>query len=104
MSQRDELDLEQVRHVAALARLALSDKELTAIESDLKAILAYVDLLASVDVEGVEPLATPHGHVNRLHDTQPEPPLARASILTNAPETEGDYLSVPKVLDGHDQA
>jgi aspartyl-tRNA(Asn)/glutamyl-tRNA(Gln) amidotransferase subunit C len=100
MSTRPELSLQQVQHVAVLARLELSEDEAIAIGEDLKAILHHVDRLLEVDVTGVEPMASPHSHCSRLHGDTPEPPLAAETVLDLAPEREGDYIAVPKMLDG----
>ncbi|MDP7029921.1 MAG: Asp-tRNA(Asn)/Glu-tRNA(Gln) amidotransferase subunit GatC [Phycisphaerales bacterium] len=100
MSTPEQLGAAQVRHIAALARLELSDQEASEIQRDLEGILEYVAKLTDVDVTGVEPLASPHGHCSRLHQDQPEPPLPGAAVLQMAPAREGDYISVPKVLGG----
>ncbi len=90
---------QQVRHVAGLARLSLTTEELHAVADDLRSIIGFVDRLAQVDVEGVEPMASPHGHSNRLHDDTPIDPLPQQTVLDAAPLREGDYIAVPKVLD-----
>lgn len=100
MNENEQLGPTQVRHVAALARLQISDKELGMIEHELKAILHHVDRLGDVDVDGVEPLNSPHGHCSRLHPDVPDTPLPVDAVLAMAPAREGDYISVPKVLDG----
>jgi len=104
MPDHDDLGLQQVRRTAALARLTLSDEEVSAIHQDLSAILTHIDQLAQVDVEGVEPMASPHGHCSRLHDDDPEAALPRTTVLDMAPAVEGPAISVPKVLEGGDGA
>ncbi|MDP6987355.1 MAG: Asp-tRNA(Asn)/Glu-tRNA(Gln) amidotransferase subunit GatC [Phycisphaerales bacterium] len=100
MRSTPELSLQQVQHVAALARLALSEDELAAIGKDLKAILHHVDRLSEVDVSGVEPMTSPHSHCSRLHSDVPQPPLSGETVRSMAPDREGDFIAVPKVLDG----
>ena len=100
MNENKQLGPTQVRHVAALARLEISDEELGRIEHDLKAILQHVDRLRDVDVDGVEPLNSPHGHCSRLHPDVPQTPLSAEAVMAMAPAREGDYISVPKVVDG----
>ena len=100
MSTTPELTMQQVQHVAALARLALSADELQAIGKDLKAILHHVDRLAEADVSEVEPMTSPHSHCSRLHGDTPEPPLNAETVLKLAPAQEGAFVAVPKVLDG----
>lgn len=100
MSTPPDLTMQQVQHVAALARLALSDEEMIAIGKDLKAILHHVDKLSAVDVTGVEPMTSPHSHCSRLHTDVAEPPLSAETVLDLAPATEGTLIAVPKVLTG----
>ncbi|MCP4758268.1 MAG: Asp-tRNA(Asn)/Glu-tRNA(Gln) amidotransferase subunit GatC [Planctomycetes bacterium] len=100
MDRKHSLDQQQVRHVAALARLALTEEELAGLEQDLQAILHHVDRLAEVDVSDIEPMNSPHGHCSRLHDDEPTEPLPVAAVLEMAPATEADFISVPRVLDG----
>ncbi len=100
MDTNQPLDQQQVRHVAALARLALTDEELVSLERDLQAILHHVDRLAEVDVSDTEPMNSPHGHCSRLHDDDPAPPLPVAEVLAMAPAVEDEFISVPRVLDG----
>ncbi len=100
MNAPAELSLQQVQHIAALAHLALSEDEFVAIGEDLKAILQHVHRLSKVDVRGVEPMSSPHSHCSRLHGDIPQQPLPVETVLNLAPEREGDYIAVPKVLDG----
>jgi len=90
--------LDDVARVARLSRLALDDAGLAAAQADLTAILGHVATLSSLDVEGVEPMARPHDQVNRLAEDEPGPTLDRQVLLALAPEVEGDYIAVPKVL------
>lgn len=84
--------------MAALARLSLSEDELSRIQSDLTAILGYVETLERVDTRGVAPtshvipLATP------LRADVPEPPIDPELALLNAPERSGSAFVVPKVI------
>ena len=97
--EKPQLNEQQVRHVARLARLSLSEDELTAIAADLDAVVRFVDRLAKVDVQGLEPMASPHGHSSRLHPDEPIAPLSQETVIGAAPEHQGDYIAVPKVLD-----
>jgi len=93
------MDVEQVRWVAHLGRLALSDKELAEMAAELSAILAYVEQLREVDVAGVNPLAHPLEVTNAFRDDAATPPLAVDDALANAPARQGDFFGVPAVLD-----
>jgi aspartyl-tRNA(Asn)/glutamyl-tRNA(Gln) amidotransferase subunit C len=93
------LSAADVRAVAHLARLELTEAELAALTPQLAAIVEYVDLLRAVETEGVEPLA----HALPLHDVfrddEPEASLPVAEALANAPQRSGDFFRVPAVLE-----
>ena len=87
-----------VEKVALLARLRLSEPELETMTGQLAQIVGYVDQLAEVDTEGVEPMAHAVETVNVFADDHVEPSLPREQALANAPRhNERDYL-VPAVL------
>jgi aspartyl-tRNA(Asn)/glutamyl-tRNA(Gln) amidotransferase subunit C len=90
---------EDVRWVAHLARLELSDAELATMTRQLSAILDYVQQLQAVPTEGVEPLAHPLPIHNVFRDDEPAPSLSVEDALKNAPQRQGDFYSVPAVLD-----
>jgi aspartyl-tRNA(Asn)/glutamyl-tRNA(Gln) amidotransferase subunit C len=90
-----------VDHTAALARLdlrALSETELDALHRDLDAILEYVAQLDELDLVGVEP--TTHAVPIRLplRPDEPQPGPGRAALFANAPQTDGEFFLVPRVL------
>jgi aspartyl-tRNA(Asn)/glutamyl-tRNA(Gln) amidotransferase subunit C len=93
------LTVDDVRWVAHLARLTLSDAELETMTRQLSAILDYVNQLQQVDTEKIEPLAHPHELANVFRDDAPAPSLPVADALANAPDRRGDYYGVPAVLD-----
>jgi len=93
------LTAEDVRWVAHLARLELSDTELATMTRQLSAILDYVRQLQEVPTEGVEPLAHPLPIHNVFRDDEPSPSLPVDAALANAPQRHGDFYSVPAVLD-----
>jgi aspartyl-tRNA(Asn)/glutamyl-tRNA(Gln) amidotransferase subunit C len=97
MSQR--IDAEQVRKVAKLARLQLTESEIEEFTGQLGAILGYVEKMNELDTDGVEPLAhcLPIGNVFR--DDEIKPSLGTDRILANAPERDGPFFKVPKILD-----
>jgi len=92
--------LEQVRHVAQLAALELTDAEAGALCEDLGSILEHVAALAAVDVAGVEPTFHPIPMAAPLRADRLEPSLTRAEALAAAPETEHGGFAVPKVMEG----
>ena len=93
------LTAEQVRWVAKLARLELSDAELEAMTRQLGRIVDYVAQLQLVDTEGVEPLAHALDVSNVFRPDEPAPSLPVDLALANAPKRSGDFYSVPAVLD-----
>ena len=93
------LTSEQVRWVAHLARLELTDAESATMTRQLGAILDYVNQLGQVDTEGVEPLAHPLAIQNVFREDDPAPSLPVDSALSNAPDRRGDFYGVPAVLE-----
>jgi aspartyl-tRNA(Asn)/glutamyl-tRNA(Gln) amidotransferase subunit C len=95
---------EQVRHIAKLARLALDDSQLARFATQLEPILEYVGQLTSVDVSGVEPMAHALPLSNVLRDDVVEPSLTVEQVLQNAPESDGPFFKVPKVIGGDEDS
>ncbi len=94
----DRLTLDEVRHVAKLARLRLTDDQLEQYRGQLSKILDHIAKLNELDVEGVEPMAHPGDVTNRLDDDEVGASLDVEQVLTLAPATETHFLAVPKVL------
>lgn len=95
----EKLDESQVRHVAKLGRLKLADADVARYASQLTAILGYVAQLKAVDVTGVEPMAHPLPLKNVMREDVVTPALPVETVLANAPQRDGPYFAVPKVLD-----
>lgn len=93
------LTAEDVRKVARLARLKLSEAEVEIYARQLGDVLKYIDLLNEIDTEGVEPLAHPIELSNVLRSDAPAPSLPREAALSNAPKADGRYFLVPQILD-----
>ena len=93
------LTLEEVRHVARLARLRLTDAELEEMRQQLSSILGYVDMLQEVDVEGVPPTAQVTDVVNIVRPDEVRPSLPVDEALAGAPRREGDYFKVKPVFE-----
>ena len=93
------LNPEQVRQVARLARLELSDDEVARMGEQLNRILGYVEQIQKLDTTGVEPLAHPLPVQNVFRDDEPTPSLPVDDGLSNAPRRMGDYFGVPAVFD-----
>ena len=93
------VDADTVRRVAHLARIAVADDEVAGLQGELNAILAFVEQLGEVDVEGVEPMTsvTPMA-MKKREDTVNDGDIAD-DIVKNAPATEDHFFLVPKVVE-----
>ncbi len=90
---------ETVEHVAALARLGLSDDEVDRMQEQLSHILETIEQLRDVDTSSVDPTASVIALENVMRDDVARPPMSREAALANAPRREGDHLRVPTVLE-----
>ena len=90
---------EQVRHIAKLARIAMSDAELERLVPELNAIIGWVEQLAEVNTDGVEPLTAVIDQKLRLRDDVVTEGSIRDEILANAPEAQHGFFAVPKVIE-----
>jgi aspartyl-tRNA(Asn)/glutamyl-tRNA(Gln) amidotransferase subunit C len=93
------IDQEQVHKVALLARLALTPEEEVQFTTQLGSILDYFEQLSELDVTNVEPTtrAIDMSNITRPDDLQPWGD--RDAILNNAPDQDGDFFKVPKIME-----
>lgn len=99
-----KVSVEDVERVADLAHLELAPKEVSCMVKDLNAILAYVAELNELDTAGVAPLAQVSelegaGGASSLRSDVHVPSLPRAAVMPQAPETDGVFFKVPKVIE-----
>lgn len=87
-----------VEHVAHLARLGLSDDELTLLEGQLNHILDQYAILATLRTDHIAPTAQTIELENILRDDVPRPSLPVEDVLANAPATDGRFVVVPAIL------
>lgn len=87
-----------VRHIAGLARLELSEQECTLFQQQLEAILGHVESLAALDVSGIEPTSYPAPVYDVMREDLPADSLPREAVLANAPDQAQDQIRVPKVI------
>ncbi|MBG0742397.1 MAG: Asp-tRNA(Asn)/Glu-tRNA(Gln) amidotransferase subunit GatC [Cylindrospermopsis raciborskii KL1] len=92
------IDREQVRKVANLARLELTPKEEEQFTLQLGSILEYVEQLGELDVSNVPPTTRAIDLSNVTREDKLQPYLDREAILRSAPQQEGDFFKVPKIL------
>jgi aspartyl-tRNA(Asn)/glutamyl-tRNA(Gln) amidotransferase subunit C len=93
------VDASTVRHIARLARIAVSDAEVEALAPELNNILGWVEQLQEVDVSGVEPMTAVIPNVLRLRDDAVTDGGIREDVLANAPVAEHGFFAVPKVIE-----
>lgn len=99
-----KIDESQVRRVAQLSRLELTDDEIKQFSTQLSAVVEYIEKLNELDTENVEPLAHCLPVHNVLREDVPGPSLSNEAALANAPERAGEYFKVPKILDDNSGA
>lgn len=93
-----KIDDAKVHHVAMLSRLKLSDAQIHQFAGQLSDILGYVDKLAELNVEGVEPMAHAAEVSNVFRSDEPGPGLSVDKALANAPDKMDGFFRVVKVL------
>lgn len=92
------LSREEVRNVARLARLKLTESELEMFTAQLGQILEYVHILDQLDTSDVEPMAHAVDVANVFREDVPRESLPREAALANAPKTDGQAFLVPPIL------
>jgi aspartyl-tRNA(Asn)/glutamyl-tRNA(Gln) amidotransferase subunit C len=93
------VNTEQVRHIAKLARIAMSDAEVEAMVPELNNILGWVEQLGEVNTDGVEALTAVIDQKLRLRDDEVTDGDKRNAVLANAPEGQHGFFAVPKVIE-----
>lgn len=94
-----KITLDEVRHVAALARLDLSPSEEETLAQQLDRILQYVEKLSQLDTEGMEPLAHAVSVVNGFREDRVTNEPASPKFLAQAPAREKRFFKVPKIIE-----
>ena len=90
---------DQVRHVAALARLEFTNDELEALSVQMSAILGFVDKLSELDLDNVPTAAQAHERYNVFREDEPTGSFPREAILANAPEQQDGCYVVPRIME-----
>jgi aspartyl-tRNA(Asn)/glutamyl-tRNA(Gln) amidotransferase subunit C len=93
-----QIDPTLVRHIGKLARIELADEEVATFGRQLASILTYVEKLNELDTAGVEPMAHAVEIQNVFAADTPHQSLSPAEALANAPQRDGDFFMVPKVI------
>lgn len=92
------LDQDDVRKVAKLARLKLTDDQIARYTDQLGAILGYIDMLSELDTDGVEPMPHALDQTNIFREDVEQTGLDPEVALGNAPSADPPFFKVPKVL------
>ena len=90
---------QQVRHIAKLARIGMTDAEIEALVPELNNILGWVEQLGEVDTDGIDPLTAVIDQKLRLRDDVINDGNIRDEVLANAPEAQHGFFAVPKVIE-----
>jgi aspartyl-tRNA(Asn)/glutamyl-tRNA(Gln) amidotransferase subunit C len=93
------VDAATVKRVAHLARIAVSDEDVPKLQSELNAILAFVEQLSEVNVDGVEPMTSVTPMAMKKRQDVVNDGGKAAVIVGNAPATQDNYFLVPKVIE-----
>ncbi len=93
------VDAETVRKIAHLARIAVSEEEVQHLQSELNAILAFVEQLSQVNVEAVEPMTSVIPMQMRRRDDKVTDGNIPDDVIRNAPAADDHFFLVPKVLE-----
>ncbi len=93
------VDTATVRHIARLARIAVSDAEAEALVPELNNILGWIEQLQEVDVEGIEPMTAVIPNQLRLREDAVTDGGRQGEVLANAPVAEHGFFAVPKVIE-----
>jgi aspartyl-tRNA(Asn)/glutamyl-tRNA(Gln) amidotransferase subunit C len=107
MSEAATVTIEDVKHVADLASLELTPDELPHMAKDLNAVLGYIAQLNELDTRDVPAMAQASEvlglakaeHGESLRPDEVKPPTDRAEVMREAPETDGRFFKVPKVIE-----
>ncbi|MEO8286453.1 MAG: Asp-tRNA(Asn)/Glu-tRNA(Gln) amidotransferase subunit GatC [Chloroflexota bacterium] len=93
------LTTEEVRHVAMLARLGLSDEEVETMRAQLVQVLDYIAMLEKIDTSQIPPTAQILSHLNVTREDNARPSWPPAELLKGAPASEDGFFRVPAVLE-----
>jgi aspartyl-tRNA(Asn)/glutamyl-tRNA(Gln) amidotransferase subunit C len=107
MSEQTSVTIEDVRRVAELANLELTAEEEPRMQRDLNAILGHIAQLSELDTKDVPPMAqvgemlggVVHERGQTLRVDEVRPSIDRAAVMAAAPETDGRFFKVPKVIE-----
>ena len=95
MSKKNKISEQEVKKIAELSRLSLTNEELKKRTKDMNNILDYMDTLNEIDTKNVEELYNVHDMNNSLREDNFESSLDKKDVLANSPNSNSDYIEVP---------
>lgn len=95
----EKITIQEVEHVARLARLELTPEEKERMRAQLDSILSYIDKLNELDTSAVEPTSHVIPMVNVMREDEVRPSLPQEEALANAPDREGEFFKVPRIIE-----
>ena len=99
MTSQKFISIKDVEHVATLARIAISEEEKKRYQEQLERILAHIAQLKEKNTDGIKPLAHPYDVSNVWREDEAGPFPAIPDLFRNAPEMEGPFYKVKKVIE-----
>ena len=93
------VDKDTVRRIARLARLAVDEDQVAAMETELNALLAWVEQLQEVNVDGIPPMTSVADQRGRMREDVVNDGGYADDLLKNAPQVEDHFFVVPKVVE-----
>tara|TARA_Y100000994_G_C15466297_1_gene349042 strand:+ start:225 stop:530 length:306 start_codon:yes stop_codon:yes gene_type:complete len=94
-----KITIDEVKHIAKLSKLDIPNDKLDYYVSELSQILDYFDIISKVDTSNVEPLINVSDNINIYRNDKSEVGINKNKFIENCPETFGNYIKVPKILD-----
>lgn len=99
MQEMTDITKDQVKHVAHLARLAITDDEAEKLTEELTAIIGFAEQLNELDTEGVEPTTHVLDMKNVMRKDEPKPWITQEEALKNAPDKKDGHYRVPAIME-----
>ncbi len=97
------IEKEQVKHIADLAKLSISDDEMEKYQKQLTDILTEIDKIVEVEIPEENIMISPSDNENMYSDDIIETHISKSDALLNAKHTRSDYITVPRVLEGEEE-
>ncbi|MBT2688863.1 Asp-tRNA(Asn)/Glu-tRNA(Gln) amidotransferase subunit GatC [Bacillus sp. ISL-47] len=93
------ISTDQVKHVAHLARLAITEEEAATFTEQLDRMISFAELLNELDTDNVEPTSHVLDMKNVMREDKAEKGLPQEEVLKNAPEHQDGYIKVPSIME-----